>query len=60
MNLEGFKLSTSRNWAIWLPEYLDNYDPDPLRYVIAAGMPGGPATPTSPGESTFAATTTSS
>ena len=39
MNLEGFKLSTSRNWAIWLPEYLDNYDPDPLRYVIAAGMP---------------------
>ncbi len=39
MNLEGFKLSTSRNWAIWLPEYLDHYDPDPLRYVIAAGMP---------------------
>ncbi len=39
MNLEGFKLSTSRNWAIWLPEYLDRYDPDPLRYVIAAGMP---------------------
>ncbi len=39
MNLEGFKLSTSRNWAIWLPEYLDRYDPDALRYVIAAGMP---------------------
>ena len=39
LNLEGFKLSTSRNWAIWLPEYLDRYAPDPLRYVIAANMP---------------------
>ena len=39
MNLEGFKLSTSRNWAIWLPEYLDRYEPDPLRYVIAGNMP---------------------
>ena len=39
MNLEGFKLSTSRNWAVWLPDYLDRYEPDPLRYVLAAGMP---------------------
>ena len=39
MNLEGSKLSTSRHWAIWLPEYLDKYEPDPLRYAIAAGMP---------------------
>ena len=39
MNLEGSKLSTSRNWAIWLPDYLDRYGPDPLRYVIAADMP---------------------
>ncbi|MCY3637532.1 MAG: methionine--tRNA ligase, partial [Chloroflexi bacterium] len=39
LNLEGFKLSTSRNWAVWLPDYLDRYDPDPLRYVIAANMP---------------------
>ena len=39
LNLEGFKLSTSRNWAVWLPEYLNRYEPDPLRYVIAAGMP---------------------
>ena len=39
MNLEGFKLSTSRNWAIWLPDYLERYDPDPLRYTIAANMP---------------------
>ena len=39
LNLEGFKLSTSRNWAVWLPDYLDRYEPDPLRYVIAANMP---------------------
>ena len=39
MNLEGLKLSTSRNWAVWLPEYLDRYEPDPLRYVLAADMP---------------------
>ena len=39
MNLEGAKLSTSRNWAIWLPDYLEKYEPDPLRYVIAANMP---------------------
>ena len=39
LNLEGFKLSTSRNWAVWLPDYLDRYEPDPLRYVIAANLP---------------------
>lgn len=39
LNVEGFKLSTSRNWAVWLPDYLDRYEPDPLRYVIAANMP---------------------
>ena len=39
LNLEGFKLSTSRNWAVWLPDYLDQYEPDPLRYVIAANFP---------------------
>ena len=39
LNLEGSKLSTSRNWAVWLPEYLDAYEPDPLRYVLSAGMP---------------------
>ena len=39
MNLEGLKLSTSRNWAVWLHEYLDRYEPDPLRYVIASNMP---------------------
>ena len=39
LNLEGLKLSTSRDWAVWLPEYLDRYEPDPLRYVLAASMP---------------------
>ena len=39
MNLEGSKLSTSRNWVIPLPDYLDRHEPDPLRYVLAASMP---------------------
>jgi methionyl-tRNA synthetase len=33
------KVSTSRNWAIWVPEFLQRYDPDPLRYMLAANMP---------------------
>ena len=39
LNLEGRQFSTSRNWAVWLPEYLDKYDPDPLRYVLTVNMP---------------------
>ena len=39
LNLEGLKLSTSRSWAVWLSDYLDRYEPDPLRYVVAANMP---------------------
>ncbi|MSQ23601.1 MAG: methionine--tRNA ligase [Chloroflexi bacterium] len=39
LNLEGAKVSTSRNWAIWIPEFLQRYDPDPLRYMLAANMP---------------------
>jgi methionyl-tRNA synthetase len=39
LNLEGRKLSTSRNFAVWLHEYLDKFPPDPLRYAIAANMP---------------------
>ena len=39
LNLEGLQFSTSRNWAVWLPDYLDTYEPDPLRYVLAANMP---------------------
>jgi methionyl-tRNA synthetase len=39
LNLESRKLSTSKNWAIWLPEYLSEFPPDPLRYCIAANAP---------------------
>lgn len=39
LTIEGKKLSTSRNWAVWLPDYLSRYDPDPLRYLLSAKMP---------------------
>jgi methionyl-tRNA synthetase len=39
LTIEGKKLSTSRGWAIWLPDYLERYDPDPLRYALAVNMP---------------------
>jgi methionyl-tRNA synthetase len=39
LNLEGQQFSTSRNWAIWLPDYLDRYAADPLRYYLTAIAP---------------------
>ncbi len=39
LNLEGKKLSTSRNYAVWLNEYLEKFEPDPLRYAIASILP---------------------
>jgi len=39
LTIEGKKLSTSRNWAIWLHDYLERYDADPLRYILAVNMP---------------------
>ena len=39
LNLEGRQLSTSRNWAVWVPDYLDQFPPDPLRYHLAANLP---------------------
>ncbi|MBA7481437.1 MAG: methionine--tRNA ligase [Dehalococcoidia bacterium] len=39
LTLEGRALSTSRNWAVWLPDYLERYDPDPLRYFLSVSMP---------------------
>ena len=39
VNIGGAKTSTSRNWAVWIPDYLSRYDPDPLRYYLAATMP---------------------
>jgi len=41
LTLDNAKVSTSRNWAIWVPEFLQRYDPDPLRYMLAANMPEG-------------------
>jgi methionyl-tRNA synthetase len=41
MNLEGDKISTSRNWAVWLHEYLEDFPnrQDEMRYVLASIMP---------------------
>ena len=41
LNLEGQKLSTSKNWAVWLHEYLEDFPEkqDVLRYVLTANAP---------------------
>ncbi|PXY40051.1 methionine--tRNA ligase [Flavobacterium cheongpyeongense] len=41
LNLEGNKLSTSKNWAVWLHEYLDEFPEkqDVLRYALTANAP---------------------
>ena len=39
LSLENRKFSTSQNWALWVPDYLDRYDPDPLRYMLSINMP---------------------
>src|SRR6056300_1048202 len=41
LNLEGRKLSTSKNWAVWLHEYLQDFpgQQDVLRYALTATMP---------------------
>jgi len=39
LTLKGKQLSTSRNWAVWLPDYLERYPPDPLRYLLSVNMP---------------------
>ena len=39
LTLEGKQLSTSRNWAVWAPDYLQRFPPDPLRYHLSANMP---------------------
>ncbi|MCD6565191.1 MAG: methionine--tRNA ligase [Bacteroidales bacterium] len=41
LNLEGDKISTSRNWAVWLHEYLEEFSgkQDVLRYVLTANAP---------------------
>ncbi len=39
LTIEGRKISTSQNYAIWLNDYLDRFSPDPLRYTLAANAP---------------------
>lgn len=39
LNLEGNKLSTSRGYAVWLPDYLERFSPDSLRYCLARNLP---------------------
>lgn len=39
LTIEGRKISTSENYAIWVDDYLDSFPPDPLRYTLAANAP---------------------
>jgi methionyl-tRNA synthetase len=39
LNLEGRKLSTSKGWAVWLEEYLEDFEADLLRYVLGTTLP---------------------
>jgi methionyl-tRNA synthetase len=50
LSLENQKFSTSQNWAVWVPDYLARYDPDPLRFVLSINMPESADTDFSWGE----------
>ena len=39
MNIEQAQFSKSRNWAVWLPDILTRFDPDPIRFYVASVMP---------------------
>jgi methionyl-tRNA synthetase len=39
LNLEGRAMSGSRNWAVWVDDFLTRYDPDPLRYYLTVIAP---------------------
>ncbi len=39
MNIEGKQFSKSRNWAIWLPDILERYQADAIRYYVAMSFP---------------------
>ena len=39
LTIEGRKISTSQNYAIWVKDYLEGFKPDPLRYTLAANAP---------------------
>lgn len=39
LTLEKRKLSTSKNWAVWVPDLLERYDPDSIRYFLTTNAP---------------------
>jgi len=39
LNLEGQKISTSKNWAIWVHDFLERFNPDSLRFYLATIAP---------------------
>ena len=39
LTIEGRKISTSQNYAVWLKDYLEKFAPDPLRYTLAINTP---------------------
>ncbi|MEJ2628416.1 MAG: methionine--tRNA ligase [bacterium] len=39
LTIEGRKISTSQNYAVWLKDYLEKFPPDPLRYTLAINTP---------------------
>jgi methionyl-tRNA synthetase len=39
LTIEGRKISTSLNYAVWVKDYLEVFPPDPLRYTLAANAP---------------------
>ena len=41
LNVRGQKSSKSRNWAVWIEEYLESFPVDPLRYYLTANAPEG-------------------
>lgn len=39
LTLEKRKLSTSKNWAVWVPDLIERYDPDSIRYFLTINAP---------------------
>ena len=39
LTFESKKGSKSKNWAVWVPDYLSRYDADPIRYLLSVNMP---------------------
>jgi len=39
LSLEGEKMSTSKNWVIWIADFVKDYDPDLLRYYLTINAP---------------------